>query len=234
VSGVSIPSPTCHFPIRREPNSGAELYRIRTPYHFIYANRAAAVVKITASESEGFREELMNAMVWVRVIVGAVWLNAGLEKLLNPSFPRQFADSLAAGGFVSQAPPFFQTFMINNVIPNAGAVAQFVRAAELMIGLALILGLLTNFAALGSIILSAMILFSQGGVRFGTGLGTPEFLNINLLTALLSITILFSAAAKYSSADVNLVRRSPALSLLLTNRRSGGGSRGRRGGSRRH
>ncbi len=173
----------------------------------------------------------MNAMVWVRVIVGAVWINAGLEKLLNPSFPRQFADSLQAGGFVSQAPPFFQTFMINNVVPNAGFAAQFVRAAELIMGLALILGLLTNFAAIGSIVLSAMILFSQGGVRFGTGLGAPEFLNINLLMALLSVAILFSAAAKYSSFDANLVRRSPSLSLLLTNRRGGGGSRG---GRRRH
>lgn len=175
----------------------------------------------------------MNAMVWVRVIVGAVWLNAGLEKLLNPSFPRQFTDSLATGGFISQAPPFFQTFMMNNVVPNAGAVAQFVRAAELMIGLALILGLLTNFAALGSIVLSAMILFGTGGVRFGGGLGPPEFLNMNLLMALLSLAILFSAAAKYSSFDANLVRRTPSLSLLLTNRRkgSGGGSRSR---SRRH
>jgi thiosulfate dehydrogenase [quinone] large subunit len=167
-------------------------------------------------------------MVWVRVIVGAVWINAGLEKLLNPSFPRQFADSLAAGGFVGGAPPFFQTFMLDNIVPNAEFISQFVRAAELMIGLALILGLLANFAALGSIVLSAMILLSQGGVRFGTGLGPPEFLNMNLLMTLLSVIVLFSAAAKYSSFDANLVRRSPALSLLLTNRRAGGGSRGGR------
>lgn len=174
----------------------------------------------------------MNAMVWVRVIVGAVWVNAGLEKLLNPSLPRQFADSLAAGGYVSQAPPFFQAFMLENVVPNAGAVAQVLRAAEIMIGLALILGLLTNFAALGSMALSVMILLSQGGARFGSGLGTPEFLNMNLLMALLSVTILFSQSAKHSSFDANLVRRSPALSLLLTNRRRGsGGSRSR---SRRH
>ena len=38
----------------------------------------------------------MNGMVWVRILVGALWLNGGVEKLLNPSFPQQFADSLAA------------------------------------------------------------------------------------------------------------------------------------------
>ncbi|MGH3089800.1 MAG: TQO small subunit DoxD [Rubrobacteraceae bacterium] len=167
-------------------------------------------------------------MTWVRVLVGAVWLNAGLEKLLNPSFPRRFAENLEAGGFIAQAPPFFQTFMVENVVPNAGLMAQVVRACELMMGLALILGLLTNFAAVGSVILSVMILLSQGGVRFGTGLGAPEFLNINLLMALLSLVILFSAAAKSYSFDANLVRRSPGLSLLLTNRRAGRSRRSRR------
>lgn len=160
-------------------------------------------------------------MVWVRVIVGAVWVNGGLEKLLNPSFPQQFAQSLQSGGFVSGAPPFFQDFMLNNVVPNAGAVAQFVRVAELGMGLALIVGLLTNLAAIGSVILSMAILLSQGGVRFGTGLGAPEFLNINLMLALVSLVVLVSAAAKESSFDEGITARRPRLSTILTNRRSG-------------
>ena len=119
----------------------------------------------------------MNGMVLVRILIGAVWLNGGLEKLLNPSFPGQFAASLEAGGFVSQAPPFFQGFMRGYVVPNAELFAQFMRAGELMLGIALILGLLTNLAAIGSVGLSAVILLSQGGVGLGTGLGAPEFLD---------------------------------------------------------
>jgi hypothetical protein len=46
-----------------------------------------------------------KGMAWVRSLVGAVWLNGALEKLLNPHFPKQFAQSLKAGGFISQAPP---------------------------------------------------------------------------------------------------------------------------------
>ncbi|WP_240432602.1 TQO small subunit DoxD [Rubrobacter indicoceani] len=159
-------------------------------------------------------------MVWVRVLVGAVWVNGGLEKLLNPNFVQQFSESLQAGGFVSGAPPFFQDFMANSVVPNAGTVAQLVRLAELGIGLALIVGLLTNLAAVGSIVLSLAILLSQGGVRFGTGLGAPEFLNINLLLALVSVVLLASAAAKESSFDEGIAGRRPRLSALLTNRRS--------------
>jgi thiosulfate dehydrogenase [quinone] large subunit len=163
-------------------------------------------------------------MVWVRVLIGAVWLNGGIEKLLNPDFPRQFADSLAAGGFVSQAPPFFQNFMQSTVVPNAELFAQLMRAGELTLGIAMILGLLTNFAAAGSVALSVMILLSQGGVGLGTGLGTPEFLTMNLLIALLSVVVLFSPAAKAFSVDSRLARRSPGLSTLLTNRRRRSGS----------
>ncbi len=161
----------------------------------------------------------MNGMVWVRVLIGAVWLNGGLEKMLNPGFPGQFAASLQAGGFVSQAPPFLQDFMKGYVVPNAELFAQLMRAGELMVGIALILGLLTNLAAIGSVGLSAMILLSQGGVGLGTGLGAPEFLTINVLVALFSVVILLSPVAKTISLDSRLANRSPGLSPLLINRR---------------
>jgi thiosulfate dehydrogenase (quinone) large subunit len=161
----------------------------------------------------------MNGIVVVRVLIGAVWLNGGLEKLLNPAFPRQFAASLDAGGFVAQAPPFFRGFMQDTVIPNAELFAQLIRAGELTLGIALILGLLTNPTAIGSALLSLVIMLSQGGVRLGGGLGAPEFLTLNVLLALLSLIVLFSPAAKEVSLDTRLVRRSPGLSPLLLNRR---------------
>jgi thiosulfate dehydrogenase (quinone) large subunit len=158
-------------------------------------------------------------MVWVRVLIGAVWLNGGLEKMLNPGFPGQFAASLQAGGFVSQAPPFFQGFMNGYVVPNAELFAQFMRLGELMLGIALIFGVLTNLAAIGSVGLSAVILLSQGGVGLGTGLGAPEFLTINVLVALFSVVIVLSPGAKAISLDSRLVQRRPWLSPLLINRR---------------
>jgi thiosulfate dehydrogenase [quinone] large subunit len=162
----------------------------------------------------------VNGMVWVRVLVGAVWLNGAIEKLLNPEFPQQFATSLQAGGFITQAPPFFQEFMRGVVVPNVELFAQLMRAGELALGIALILGFLTNLAALGSVGLSIVIMLSQGGVRLGTGLGAPELLTINVLVALISVVILLSPAAKALSVDAILARRSPRLSPLLTNRRA--------------
>ena len=162
----------------------------------------------------------MNAMAWVRILVGAVWLNGAMEKLLSPSFPRQFATTLNSGAFISQAPPWFGDFMRDNVVPNAELVAQLVRFGELTLGLALVLGLLTNPAAIGSILFSLTLFVSQGGFRLGMGLGPPEFIDINLLMALLSLIILLSPAAKMLSLDAALVHRSPRLAPLLANRRS--------------
>lgn len=161
----------------------------------------------------------MNGMMWVRLLTGAIWLNGGIEKLANPQFPQQFAQSLEAGGFVSTAPPFFRDFMNQIVVPNAEAFAQITRLGELSLGVALLLGLLTNLAAIGSIFLSINILLSQGGLRLGTGLGAPEFLTINVVVVLLSLIILFSPGAKVFSMDGRLAKNRPGLSALLTNRR---------------
>ncbi len=169
----------------------------------------------------------MSGMAWVRILVGAVWLNGALEKLLSPSFPQQFATSLDAGGFITVAPSWFQGLMHRFVVPNAELVAQLQRFGELALGLALLLGLLTNPAAVGSIFMSLAIMISQGLPRLGTGLGSPEFLNVNLLLALLSLIILLSPGAKDLSLDASLARGRPRLAPLLTNRRSG-----RRRGSR--
>jgi len=161
---------------------------------------------------------MTKGMAWVRILVGAVWLNGALEKLLNPHFPQQFAQSLKVGGFVSQAPPFFRAFMEGIVAPNAETFAQIVRLVELSLGIALLFGLLTNLAAIGSIAQSLVIMLSQGGVAFGTGLGAPEFLNVDLIVALLSVIILLSPEAKSLSVDAVLAKRIPALSTLLINR----------------
>lgn len=161
----------------------------------------------------------MNGMALVRIIIGAVWINSGLEKLLNPDFPQQFAQSLKAGGFVSQAPPFFQSFMQSVVVPNAELFAQITRVVEMSLGVALILGLLTNLAAIGSILMSINILLSQGGVSFGGGLGAPQFLTVNVIVAVISLIVLFSPAAKALSLDSPVAKRSPGLSALLVNER---------------
>jgi len=189
--------------------------------HTVSEPAEANMRRIDRSRTLGEEVSGVSGMAWVRILVGAVWLNGALEKLLSPSFPQQFALSLEAGGFVTAAPSWFQGIMRGLVVPNAEVVAQLARFGELTLGLALLLGLLTNPAALGSIFMSLAIMLSQGLPRFGMGLGAPEFLNVNLLLALLSLVVLLSPGAKDVSLDASLARARPKLAPLLTNRRSG-------------
>ena len=161
----------------------------------------------------------MRAAVWIRLLVGAIWLNGALEKLLNPNFPKQFAAALQSGAFISVAPPPIASFMRTTVLPNAELFAQLTRVAELALGVALLLGALTNLAALGSFLYSLLILFTQGGVGFGTGGGPPEVFSIDLVVALISLIVLLSPGAKAFSLDAVIVRRDPRFTTLLVGRR---------------
>jgi thiosulfate dehydrogenase (quinone) large subunit len=161
----------------------------------------------------------MHAMTWVRILVGSVWLNGGLEKLLNPDFPQQFATSLSAGGYISQAPQWFQSFMQVVVVPHAELFANLTRAGELALGIGFILGVLTNLTAIGSIVMSGVFLASQGGISFGTGLGSPEILTVEVIITVLSLIVLLSPSAKAASLDGMLADRIPRLALILTNTR---------------
>ena len=58
-------------------------------------------------------------------------------------------------------------------------------------------------------VMSLVIMLSQGGVSLGTGLGAPGFLNVNLILALLSAIVLFSAAAKALSVDSAIASGAP-------------------------
>ena len=158
---------------------------------------------------------MKNAAVWIRLLAGAIWLNGALEKLLNPDFPKQFATALQMGAFINMAPAPVASFMRTTVLPNAELFGQLTRVAELALGLALLLGLFTNLAALGSFLYSLLILSTQGGVSLGTGLGSPQFFTIDLVVALISLIILLSPAAKAFSLDGVLLRRYPNLASLL-------------------
>jgi thiosulfate dehydrogenase [quinone] large subunit len=173
-----------------------------------------------AAEVVGSGGRPLNGMTWVRILVGATWLDGAAEKFSNPHFPQQFAATVRSGGYVAQAPPFVQHFMRATVVPNAELFANLTRAGELVFGVLLVLGLLTNLAALWSIAFSAMLIVSQGEFGLGEGLGPPQMFSINLVVALLSLFVLLSPAAKSLSLDQRISRGRPFLAPLLTNRRA--------------
>ena len=84
-------------------------------------------------------------IVLLRVYTGVFFLYYGIRKVANPNF----ADGL--GGFVTsqldQSVAFYRPFLENVVLPYKGTFAVLVGFGELLMGLALILGLATRYAA---------------------------------------------------------------------------------------
>lgn len=99
------------------------------------------------------------AWLWllIRLYVGYEWLSAGLGKLSNPVWTGDKAGA-AITGFVKGAltkasgehpdvQGWYATFLSNVVLPNARAWSYLITMGEILVGIALILGLFTGIAA---------------------------------------------------------------------------------------
>jgi thiosulfate dehydrogenase [quinone] large subunit len=93
----------------------------------------------------------------VRVWLGIMWMQAGVAKLWgaeNPGFLHNNGAGVA--GFAAHGTPAYSwwgSFLHGFVVPNAGWIGILVAVAEFAIGVALVLGLFTRVAALGSLAL---------------------------------------------------------------------------------
>jgi thiosulfate dehydrogenase (quinone) large subunit len=106
-----------------------------------------------------FQRSKVAAVVWtaMRVWLGIMWIQAGVAKLWgaeNPAFLHSGAPGVA--GLATHGVPAYSwwgSFLHGFVVPNAGWIGILVAVAEFAIGVALVLGLFTPVAAIGSLLL---------------------------------------------------------------------------------
>jgi thiosulfate dehydrogenase (quinone) large subunit len=93
----------------------------------------------------------------VRVWLGIMWIQAGVSKLWGAENPAFLHDNGAGvAGFATHgaaAYSWWGSFLHSFVVPNSGWIGVLVAVAEFLIGCALVLGLFTPLAALGSLAL---------------------------------------------------------------------------------
>jgi len=93
----------------------------------------------------------------IRLYTGYQWLTAGWEKVTSPAWVGAQSGT-ALAGFVNGAlakttgdhpsvQAWYGTFLQNVVLPNVGLFGTIVAFGELLVGIALILGLFTGIAA---------------------------------------------------------------------------------------
>jgi thiosulfate dehydrogenase [quinone] large subunit len=101
------------------------------------------------------------AWLWlvVRLYMAYVWLPAGWEKITGGKW--LFGDGAPVAGFVTKAvadpgtPTWYVDFANSVVLPNASLFATLVALGEFAVGLGLLVGLLTGFAAFFAVFMSA-------------------------------------------------------------------------------
>jgi thiosulfate dehydrogenase [quinone] large subunit len=132
------------------------------------------------------------AMTAVRVTVGLLFLNSAVGKITNPNFVSGFAATNR--GFAAKTSfPWYADFLNGTVIPNATFWANLTMYGELLVGLALIFGLLTNVGAVAGIFLNLNFWLAAGQ--------TGSTFAVNILMGVAAAAFLVSPAAKYLSVD---------------------------------
>ena len=108
---------------------------------------------------EWVKESKVMAVGWLamRVWLGVMWIQAGWAKLWgaeNAAFLHHNGAGVA--GFSTHAKPAYTwwgSFLHSFVVPNSGWIGVLIAVSELVIGFALVAGLFTRIAALGSLAL---------------------------------------------------------------------------------
>ena len=110
----------------------------------------------------------MIGLLIVQVIIGYEWLLSGIAKFAQGDFVSGLADNLAE---VASADGWYSGFLNSVVIPNAPAFGYIIETAEVLIGIALIVGsLIWIFAwdripeVLRTTTLALMIAAAIGGI----------------------------------------------------------------------
>lgn len=102
-------------------------------------------------------------LVIIRIYIGYAWLTAGIGKLTGGAFDASgfLQGAIAsAGGDHPAVQGWWATFLEIVALPNADLFSFMVMWGEILVGIALILGIFTNFAALMGITMNFAFLFS--------------------------------------------------------------------------
>jgi uncharacterized membrane protein YphA (DoxX/SURF4 family) len=100
-----------------------------------------------------------------RIFTGVLWLVHAIPKFTQSEMflpPNGFITKMISGGIASTSGPYHD-FLANVVQPNIGIFAELVRAGEVLVGCALVLGIFTRLGGIGGMFLTFNYLMAAGG-----------------------------------------------------------------------
>jgi len=126
-----------------------------------------------------------GAWLFVRLVLGVTWVQGSLDKVgqagwTQPPLGRSVAGFLqgaiakSTAGPHPEVPHWYHTLVEQLFLPNAALFGQLVAFSELLVGVALVLGLLTRVAALAGLTMNLAFLWA------GTTSTNPPMLLLGL------------------------------------------------------
>lgn len=103
-----------------------------------------------------------RAAALVRILAGIIFVAEGLSKIIGPFVRGGFEKS--ARGMLAESWPFWASFLRSTVLPHADAFGWVVALGELAVGVGLLVGLWTRWAAIAGALLTIVILLGQSYV----------------------------------------------------------------------
>jgi len=137
-----------------------------------------------------------DSAVWlalIRILIGYEWLRAGWEKVGDPEFAAGLSGTLA---FFAQENPngWYLGFLQNVAIPNVTIFATLVAWGEFLVGLALVLGLLTEVVAFFGMVMNVNYFFAASHL-------SPSTYGLNLVMFVVTLILLLTRAGKSLGLD---------------------------------
>jgi thiosulfate dehydrogenase [quinone] large subunit len=138
----------------------------------------------------------------LRVYTGVFFVYNGFRKVVNDRFTEGMVGFL--NGRADSSPEFYRSFVESVVLPNKALFAGMVAFGELAIGLALILGLATRYAAAAGAFLVINFWMAKGqGVLDGT--------NHDVVWLAIFLVLALVPAGRIAGLDDGLADRFPLL-----------------------
>jgi len=138
----------------------------------------------------------------VRIATGILFIAEGLGKAAGSFVHGAFAKD--AEEMAHKAWPFWGSFLRAVVVPHASLFAWVVALGELLLGVALLLGLWTRVAATAGVLLLLTILLGQSYVP---GAGWVGWITAGLTTKFAILLLLSLAASGYGAWGFDARRR---------------------------
>jgi thiosulfate dehydrogenase [quinone] large subunit len=145
-----------------------------------------------------------GALVLLRLQLGVVLLVAGIPKVKDDFTPR-LTDFLQ-GVALAKGHAFYHPFVHEVVLPHVSVFALLVGWGELLVGLALVLGVATRFAASVALLLLLNYMFAKGAWFWTPSSNDAAYIAI-------SLALIIGAAGRTLGVDEALARRWPRCPL---------------------